>query len=197
MEKIIPRYEFRIFSVNLSQIERRLNKISKIENVRKSSEVYIISPATSQCNVKIRNEQIDVKILINQQHGLEQWFPELKVDFPLSKSTIQEKIFPLLKAETPDFVLQEYSQIQFLDELIEPHDTLRSVAVKKLRYAYTVKDCISEFAKLEVNQIPVQTVSVESDNHVTVLEALSEIGIKNYENENYIKAIKRLIRIRD
>jgi len=197
MEKIIPRYEFRIFSVNLSQIERRLNKISKIENVRKSSEVYIISPATSQCNVKIRNEQIDVKILINQQHGLEQWFPELKVDFPLSKSTIQEKIFPLLKAEMPDFVLQEYSQIQFLDELIEPHDTLRNVAVKKSRYAYTVKDCISEFAKLEVNQIPVQTVSVESDNHVTVLEALSEIGIKNYENENYIKAIKRLIRIRD
>jgi hypothetical protein len=195
MDAIIPRYEFRIFSENLSKIKNRLNQISSVENIRKSSEVYIISPATTKSNVKIRNEQIDIKVLINEEHGLEQWLPQLKVDFPIRQNIIQQKIFPFLKTKTPNFELKEYSQEQFLNELVEPNEILRMVEVKKSRYAYNVNGCISEFAKLKINQIPIQTVSVESDHYDSVLVALSVLGIEHYENENYIKAIKRLIGI--
>ncbi|MCG8508216.1 MAG: hypothetical protein MI741_03215, partial [Rhodospirillales bacterium] len=95
--------------------------------------------------------------------------------------------------DMPEPQRDEYSLSQFLDEIIRPHPQLVSVRVFKRRFAFTVNGCITEIAEIEINGAGLQTVAVESVDVPAILEARRMLGLDEYENVNYLRAIKRVI----
>ena len=193
MNKIIPRYEFRTFAQNFGRVETRMRELSKCEMIRESSEIYIVSAANNENNTKIRDRKMDIKELVEKKKGLERWNPRMKGEFPMKLDVIQNDVFPAFSVEEPEFNRDEYTLKQYLDEIIIPHPRLLAVQVFKRRFAFTVNGCIAEIAHLLVNGAAIQTVAVELEDVDAILTALETVGLTEYENVNYLLAIKRIV----
>lgn len=193
MAEILPRYEFRAFAQNFGMVERNLRRLAKCEQIRESSEVYIISAANSENNTKIRDRKMDIKIFVEAREGLEQWNPRMKGEFPMKAEVLRKEVFPAFGVADPVLTKEAYSLDEYLDEIILPHPQLTAVNVFKLRFAFTVNGCISEIAHLLINGAAIQTVAVEHTDVAAILEAKRMLGLEAYENVNYLRAIKRII----
>ena len=103
MGEIIPRFEFRTFAQNFGLVETKFRRLSACEQIRESSEIYIISAGNDQNNTKIRDGKMDIKVLVNQDRGLEQWNPRMKGQFPMKTEVLQTEVFPAFGVDMPQF----------------------------------------------------------------------------------------------
>ena len=193
MGKITPRYEFRAFAQNFGLVETKIRKLSRCSTIRESQEVYIVSAANNENNTKIRDIKMDIKVLVEKKQDLERWHPRLKSEFPLPTEIIQNEVFPAFAVKEPEFKRDAYTLDQYLNEIIIPHSDLSAVNVFKRRFTFTVNDCITEIAQLLINGAAIQTVAVESESIEAILAAKEILGLNEYENVNYLLAIKRII----
>lgn len=193
MAEILPRYEFRAFAQNFGMVETKLRKLAKCEQIRESSEIYIISAANSNNNTKIRDGKMDIKVFIEKKEGLEQWNPRMKGEFPMEAGLLIREVFPAFGVAEPACKRERYTLQEYLDEIIFPHPLLTAVNVFKLRFAFTVNGCITEIADLQINGAAIRTVAVEHTDVQAILEAKKMLGLEEYENVNYLRAIKRII----
>lgn len=193
MTEILPRYEFRAFAQNFGMVETKLRKLAKCEQIRESSEIYIISAANSENNTKIRELKMDIKVFIEKKEGLEQWNPRMKGEFPIEAEALRREVFPAFGVAEPAFQRERYTLQEYLDEIIFPHPQLTAVSVFKLRFAFTVNGCITEIANLLINGAAIQTVAVEHTDVPAILKAKTMLDLEEYENVNYLRAIKRII----
>ncbi|MGD2269156.1 MAG: hypothetical protein PVI06_02050 [Desulfobacterales bacterium] len=190
---IQPRYEFRAFAQHFGRAEEKIRQLSGLERFRESNEIYLISAVNNTKNVKIRYDTLDIKAFVREEKGLQQWHPHLKAEFPLQRAVIRDEVFASLGVAIPTFDQSEYTVWQFLEDIIHPHPELVSARVFKRRFGYSINGCISEVAELLVNGAAIKTVAVESEDVEAVLEAKEMIGLQEYENVNYILAIKRIL----
>ncbi len=193
MTEIKPRFEFRTFAQSFGMVETRMRKLSPLDKIRESSEIYIMSAGNSENNTKVRDALMDIKVFVKSEKGLEQWNPRMKGSFPMKASEIAEKVFPAFGVELPAFKRDEYSLEQFINEVIRPHKDLVPVSVFKRRFGFMVNECITEYAQLLINGAAIQTVAVESTDLEAILKAKGMLGLEDYENVNYLRAIKRII----
>ena len=193
MPEIQPRYEFRAFAQNFGRVEEKIRQLSDLERFRESNEVYILSALNNKNNLKIRYDTLDIKTFLREEKGLQQWRPILKTGFPLQMALIRDEVLPSLGAAIPQFKQSEYTQKQFLEDIIQPHPELSLARVFKRRFGYTISGCISEIAELLINGAAIKTVAVESDNIEAVLKAIEMLGLQEYENVSYLLAIKRIV----
>lgn len=193
MTEIKPRFEFRTWAKNFGMVERKMHKLSACEGIRESSEIYIVSAGNNENNTKVRDRLMDIKVLVTEKEGLEQWNPRMKGEFPMQSATLLDEVFPALGVEMPALERDEYTLDQYLDEVIRPHLKLTAVSVFKRRFAFTINDCITEIAEIEINGAGLQTVAVESVDVAAILKAKEMLGLNEYENINYLRAIKRVI----
>lgn len=188
-----PRYEFRAFAQEFGLVETRLRAWSPVDKIRESSEIYIVSRANNENNTKIRDGLLDIKVFIQEKKGLEQWNPRLKAEFPLNAATIEKEVFPAFGVQMPEFTRDSYTLSQFIEEVIRPHPDLTAVHVFKRRFGFTINDCLAEVAELLVNGAAIKTAAVESTDVEAILEVKRRLGLTDYENVNYLVAIKRII----
>jgi len=193
MQEIIPRYEFRAFAQNFGMAEEKIRKLSKLDKFRESSEIYILSPDNNENNVKIRYHTLDIKVLIKEEKGLQQWCPRMKSDFPMRMDIIRDEVFTALGTAVPEFNRSEYTLEQFLDDIMMPHPELVLARVFKRRFGYTINECISEIAELLINGAAIKTMALESADIETVLKVKQMLGLHENENVNYLLAIKRIL----
>ena len=193
MSKIIFRYEFRTFAQNFGMVETKMRKLSSCLMIRESQKVYIVSAANNENNTKIRDLKMDIKALVEVKQGLERWNPRIKGEFPMQTDVVRDEIFPAFAVREPEFKRDAYSLDQYLGELIDPHPELSAVNVFKRRFTFTINGCITEIAQLLINDAAIQTVAVELEDVNSVLEAKKMLGLTDYENVNYLLAIKRVI----
>lgn len=193
MNAVIPRYEFRAFAQNFGLVEDKIRSFSACEKYRESREIYLVSRGNDKNNTKIRDAMIDIKVLVNEAQGLEQWAPRMKGEFPLAVETIRDELFPAFGVSLPRLERSSYALDQFQQELILPHRDLFAAQVVKRRFGFTVNGCITELADLLVNGAAIRTVAVESEDAAAVLRALDMLGLREYQNVNYLLAIKRII----
>jgi hypothetical protein len=193
MPEIQPRYEFRAFSQDFGIVVEKMRRLSRCEQIRESAEIYIMSAANNENNTKIRDDKMDIKVLVRKQKGLEQWSPRMKGSFPMNASVIEKDVFPAFGVSPPAIDRDRYSLPQFLDELIRPDSRLVAVNVFKRRFGFTVNDCITEHAEILVNGAALQTVAVEATDVGAILAARRMLALDEYENVNYLIAIKRVI----
>ena len=193
MNTVIPRYEFRAFAQNFGLVEDKIRSFSRCEKYRESREIYVLSASNSENNTKIRDDKMDIKVIVKEEQGLEQWAPRMKGEFPMAVVTIRNEVFPALDVPVPQFDRSHYTLGQFQYELIRPHKDLSAALVIKRRFSFTVNGCITEIADLLVNGAAIRTVAVESEDSEAVLHAKEMLGLGEYKNVNYLLAIKRII----
>jgi hypothetical protein len=193
MAEIKPRFEFRAFAQNFGQSVVKMKKLSPCEGIRESFETYIMSTDNNENNTKIRDDKMDIKVFVTEKSGLQQWNPRMKGIFPMPAEKIREEVFPAFGVDVPRFDRAEYTLEQYLNEIIKPHPDLAAVKVFKRRFAYTVNDTITEHAEILINGSYIQTVATESTDIEAILKAKSMLALDEYENVNYLLAIKRVI----
>lgn len=193
MQEGQARYEFRAFAQNFGLVEEKMRKLSKFEKFRESSEIYILSAANKKNNIKIRYDTLDIKVLVKEEQGLQQWHPRIKAEFPVKMAVIRDEVFPALKVAVPEFKRSEYSFNQYLEDIIQPHPDLTIARVYKRRFGYTINGCISEIAELLINGAAIKTIAVESLDVRAVLQAKEILGLQAYQNVSYLVAIKRIL----
>jgi hypothetical protein len=193
VSEIIPRYEFRTFAQNFGMVETKMRRLSTCEMIRESAEIYIVSATNNENNTKVRDGKMDIKELVETKQGLERWNPRMKGEFPLKTETIQNDVFPAFQVTDPDFSRDQYTLDQYLKELILPHPQLSAVHVFKQRFAFTVNGCITEIANLLINGAGIATIAVELEDIDAILTAKEMLGLTEYENVNYLVAIKRIV----
>jgi len=159
---------------------------------RTSEKVYILSKTNDVNNTKIRNGKMDIKTFVQTKEGLEQWNPLMKGEFPISKETLENEVFPAFKVDMPELTKETYALEEFL-EMVKNHKDLAAVRVKKLRFGYMVNDTICEFAEVLINGAKVYSINSESTEIEDILKTMEQTGMNQYENINYLQAIKRVI----
>ena len=191
MAEIKPRYEFRIWSESLTPLQQKLEAKAEARETR-SQETYLISAVTEKCNAKIRAELMDIKVLIDEDRGLEQWRPILKAGFPVSNSAVAEQIFPSLQLTPPTLTRVEYTMDGFFREVVQKEPKIAVVEVAKVRYQFKIGVCATEYSNITINKMLRDTVAVESTDPDAVLQLVRELGI-NERNVSYIREIRRII----
>ena len=193
MPEIKPRFEFRTFTNNVGIVEEKMRKLSKVENIRESSEIYIMSSENNENNAKIRDNLMDIKVFVKEEKGLEQWNPRMKGSFPMKSSKIESEVFSAFGVKLPEFKRDEYTLEQFLNEIVNVHNDLTAVKVFKRRFAFTINNCIAEIGEVYINGALIRTANIESVNINDILEAKKMVSLDEYDNINYLMAIKRVI----
>jgi len=191
-----PRFEFRTFGQDFDEIHSILSRLSMPvpEKVweRTSEEIYILSKTNDINNTKIRNGKMDIKTFVTEKEGLEQWNPLMKGEFPISKSVLENEVFPAFKVEMPKLEKDTYTIDEFLT-MVKAHKDLSAVRVAKLRFGYMVNNTICEYAEVLINGARVCSVNSESTEIEDILKTMKDTGMNEYENINYLQAIKRVI----
>ena len=193
MQEIQARFEFRAFAQNFGLVEEKLRRLSEVEKFRESSEIYILSAENDKSNIKIRYGTLDIKVIVKEESGLQQWQPHMKAEFPLSVQKIRDEVFPALRVAIPNLKRSEYTIEQYLEDIIQPHTDLMIAQVFKRRFGYTINACIGEVAELLINGAAIKTIAVESLDVGAVLQAKQILGLHEYENVSYLLAIKRIL----
>ncbi len=126
MSEIKPRYEFRVWAETLTPIREKLDRLASPKETV-SQETYLVSAATDKCNAKIRAALMDIKVLVAEDRGLEQWKPVLKAGFPLENSVIATQVFPSLELPPPVLAKSKYTLDEFLGDVMraEPENRHR------------------------------------------------------------------------
>ena len=193
MKEIAPRFEFRAFAQNFGISEEKLKKLSEVKRFRESSEIYILSASNNEYNTKIRYNTMDIKVFVKEEKGLQLWAPRMKREFPIRAKAVRDTVFPAFGVDVPDLNRTDYTQQQYLEEIIKPHPELAVAYVSKRRFGYMIDDCIAEIAELLINSAAIKTVALESVDTDAVLKAKETLGLQEYENVNYLLAIKRIL----
>jgi exopolyphosphatase / guanosine-5'-triphosphate,3'-diphosphate pyrophosphatase len=188
--EIIPRWEWRTFGDNFDGANNPFAAY-KGGDSKGSDEVYFLSPVTSE-NVKVRDGLMDIKMF---QHanadGLEQWKPILKHGFPLPADNVRT-VCEILGITVPQLERSEYTQQEFIDELMKPAG-VRAVQVHKDRTRYTVEGCMAEVADVTADGKKTTTIALELEDAAQVIATVRKLGLDRYENISYPKGLKRLV----
>ena len=191
-----PRFEFRTFGqefIEPSKLMARLSMpVPKKVWERSSNEIYILSKSNDINNTKIRDGKMDIKTFVKSVDGLEQWNPLMKGEFPISKEVLESDVFPAFKVDMPQLTKSNYTKDEFL-LMINDNPNLQAVKVHKHRFGYMVNDTICEVAEVLINGAKVCTINSESTELEDIKKTLKDVGIDQYENINYLQAIKRVI----
>jgi len=191
MEKIIPRWEYRVFAEDLGEIDGNV-RAYECTRVLDSAEDYIICRSSGN-NVKIRDGVLDIKQLENiNEDTLEQWMPVLKVGFACPAEEAA-KIFSAFGLPTPEMKRDEYTYDQFIAEVVGCVDDLAVVKVVKKRHGFMIREAIVEVAEVTFDGVPLKTAAAEHIDPALVMEIVRELGLDALTNVNYIRAMKKTI----
>jgi len=189
MADIVPRWEWRTFGTDFGPAEARFTALAS-DAVQESDETYLLSPA-SDANVKVRNELMDIKTLVEVgAGGLEQWRPVMKASFPLAVDAVQAVCAELGVAPPTSFGMAVTLE-QFLPPLAQRG--VRAVAVHKRRVRYTIDGCTAELTEVIADGRPVRTVAIESENGPRVLDAVRSMRLDGFANISYPRGLKSLV----
>lgn len=189
MPDIKPRWEWRTFGPRFGRAEAFFASQPPAK-VHDSEEIYLLDDSGD--NMKIRDDLLDIKVLreVNAD-GLEQWFPEMKVPFPLAPADAA-RVFDTLK-EAPATPASGWTLDAFLALHRAPGSSVQVVNVHKGRVRYTVGGCMVECSAVTANGKPTRTVAVEAEDPSAVIRVIRELGLGDYLNTNYPDGLSALI----
>lgn len=193
LEDIVPRLEFRAFAGEFGRVVDEIRRRAPCLGIKESLEYYLVTAFNDQNNVKIRNNQLDIKNLIGLEQGLERWRPILKLDFPTSAGEMWNKIFSSLNVAIPAAPGEEVSMQTFIEDVLWPHPDIHLAQVFKRRFFFFVDECRVEITELGINGAAIQSIAIEDEDADIVLEVQKAVGLTVYKNVNYVLALKRIM----
>lgn len=192
--KIVPRAEFRVFGKDViaGVVEHMWKAKAQLFKARvMPEETYILSKATNDANVKVRDGLLDIKTKTGETpEGFEIFQPRGKFQFPVAKAELGT-ILGHLGVDLP-LEAERYTFDDFCCLVKSSHE-LALVKVEKVRYGFSVNGVICEYAKVWFNGALVETACCESENYAAMADAVKALGLEESPNVNYLKAAKHVI----
>ncbi len=188
-----PRFEFRVWSEAIEEAARRLRAMSAPTEVRDTLETYLISTRTIRSNAKERDDLLDIKVLVAEQDGFEQWSVYLKAAFPLEAELLRSELFPALGVEAPQLDRPAYTKTELLGDVVAAHEDVEAVEVAKHRELFEVDACLGEIASVEMLGRSLQTMAVESTDLAALTILRRDLGIDGRSNVSYSRAIRDVL----
>jgi len=189
----VPRYEFRAFARCFERSAGRLRKLSRCDSIEEITDIYLVSAGAWQYNVKIRENQLSIKKLLENRDGLELWRPWLNLDFPAAAADLGKHVLRSLALEISELRRTEMSQEEFLKDVVAPHPQITIGQVFKRRFRFLLNNCPVEAVEIVVNGATIQSMAVEGQDPGDVLEIRDMLGLQVYENLSYLMAMKRIM----
>lgn len=192
IDAIVPRWEWRTFGNDLSKLKARIGEAVGMSPSRRSVETYIVYLDGSQ-NAKIRNDQLDIKVLREvDSHGLELWEPVLKATFPISSEKVAAAIKIWGLSDKPA-TGRSFSEDQFIRGLIKPRNEFVVAEVENVREGFIYKGCIAEFVRLTSGLTKLESISFEHEEPAVVFRALQSLDLEGKHNVSYPSALKEAL----
>ena len=191
MPEIVPRWEWRGFAAGFGAAEEPLQPPDA--RVVESDELYLLSTLGAAI-VKVRDGLMDVKQLQEvDEHGLEQWVPVLKAEFPLTVADLGTVTAALgLPADVAPS-RSSWSLAELLAEIVEHRPELRAVEVHKHRVRSTIDGCMVELTDVTAGGWHTRTVAVEDPDPSHVVEVVGRLGLGARPNLNYGRGLVVLL----
>jgi exopolyphosphatase/guanosine-5'-triphosphate,3'-diphosphate pyrophosphatase len=193
-----PRYEFRIWDDDLAIVKDRLARLGARDRSIESTELYLVPTKTERCNAKIRSGLLDVKRLLLETRGLQQWTPILKAPFPLDTHRFAACL-DCLGAGSLTPSRSTYSEGEFIGELAAAR-LIVLAAISKQREVFQLDECIAEFTVVTVTSLgdaQRHTVAIESSDVDRVIALAAKLDIFRYSNRSYVQELRRLMHLVD
>jgi hypothetical protein len=187
------RFEFRAWSRNFAVVEDRIRRLASCEDIRESTEIYLVALRMSACNIKIRNGAVDTKALIDERDGLEQWQPEWNGKFPLSALVLSQHVFAPLCEEAPEFAHRRYTEEQTMEELLRPHPNIVTVGLFKRRFSFSICGCMVEYVQALINGASLESIAIESLDPEEVTQVRCTLGLTRFRNVSYPRLVQHVI----
>ena len=193
MNESINHFEFRTFADDFGLKRDVLHYLATLEELDEQSDVYLITSGNHYHSVKVRDNCLEIKYLIQKKNGLEWWCPIFQAPFPLTAAQIQQDLFTSLNVVIPRLAYEAYAQKAFWDELIRPHPSIYSAHVIKHRFLFSYGSCWAEMSNLWINGTPMQTIAIADEDFKAVEQLVKELGLHSYENISYPLALERVM----
>lgn len=187
------RYEFRAFARDFGLVEDRLRELAEPSRIVESHEVYIVTSRSDASNIKIRDGRLEIKQLLGEQQGLEQWKPVLKQELPLEHTADAAVLADALALDCDAEKLCGRALPELLDEQVFSHVDLGAARVFKQRFGFLVHGCQCEIVALAVNGAWTRSCCVEAENADAVLALIAQLGLDAYTNTSYARAVRRIL----
>lgn len=184
-----PRFEFRVWSQELSGPTRRLRELAEPTATLASEEVYVVAEGCDDTNTKIRDGVLDVKVLQRVVERYEQWRPWIKAQFPVPATLLTKELLPRLGVADLR-VEHDVGTLPELIELLRSNPRIGVARVAKQRTKYMVSGCLAETAIAVIDGNQLRTVAIESTDLEALGELRSRLDLERYENVSYPRAIK-------
>ena len=192
--KIVPRAEFRVFGHGIIDIvqKKMWSAAAQLFKARKMpQESYFLSRHTTDANVKVRDGLLDIKTKVGETpEGYEIFQPRGKFQFPVQKEELAT-ILSHLKVEMP-LTSATYTFDEFRD-MVRANPDMAVVEVEKMRYGFSVKGIICEYAQVWFNGALMESACCESEDYAGMKEAVEALGIADMPNTNYLKAARKVV----
>lgn len=192
MTETTARYEFRAFARNFGIVEQRLRAWATVDQIRESDEIYLVSPACTRHNIKYRGGLLDIKVLVAERDGLQQWAPHTKVSFPLTRDWLARELAPPLGLPAEALPETLANARALVEQLAYPHPEVLAVRVFKRRFAFSLEGCLCELAEVEFNSAALATACIESTDPQAVALLRQRLGLEAYDNTSYLTAIRQV-----
>lgn len=186
---ITPRWEWRTFGAAFDQVDAQLSG-----ERRTSREIYVLCDS-SNTNVKIRDDVIEVKVLDRVRHGLELWSPSFKAVFPISRDDIRT-VFLQWPLPPPPMSELLYTPQQFITEILSWSPNLHVVGITKARRQAVIDRCLVEVSSVSAGGHTVQTAAVEMADPDHALRMIRTLHLDQLENVSYVTFLKRMLHLR-
>ncbi|HUX32393.1 MAG TPA: hypothetical protein VMV51_00865 [Gemmatimonadaceae bacterium] len=194
-DRVVPRWEWRAFERSFV-LPPSAAEVERFDAPVERDETYLLS-LLSPHSVKIRDGRLDIKRLERSEaHGLELWRPVLRAAFPVEAGALAAGCdawgVPGPAGDTP-----AHSLADLVRNVVVPHRQLRIVTLTKRRLPITVAGCRGERAQITVGGHHWNTVVFEDADPGRVLAALAELKLDPAANENFPRALKRILGLPD
>jgi hypothetical protein len=192
--RIVPRAEFRVFGHDVIEVVKTRmwnGKTVLLQARRMPPETYILSKATNDANVKVRDGLLDIKVRIaTTPDGYEVFQPMGKFQFPVEASAVRDILRHLRATVASDRDVWTFQD--FVDAARRSPD-LVPVRVEKMRHGFTIDGVICEYAQVWFNGALMESACVESDNYAAMRDVIAGLGLADFPNVNYLLAAKRVV----
>jgi exopolyphosphatase/guanosine-5'-triphosphate,3'-diphosphate pyrophosphatase len=188
---ITPRWEWRTFGDDLGAADDVLAR-SVPERTEHSDERYLV-PARGEASVKVRDDLLDVKALLEvDEHGLQLWAPNLKAELPLSAHDL-EVLLGALDVDPPSPVPASTTLDELLADVLGERPDVAVLEVRKERTHHLVDGCMVESSQLTADGSTTRTISVESPDPAEVVATVAALGLAGRRNVSVVAHLKALV----
>lgn len=189
----VARYEYRAFAPTFGIVEQRMRTAGGAPHIRESAELYLVSGEDDTHNVKIRDGQLDIKVLLQRAGDLEQWDPKFKFAFPLADRVLAEVFAPALRIAAALPADAGASVSRLVAALREAATGVVVIELFKRRSGFLVEDCIAEIADVSFDGAAIRTACVESTDPEQVRRVAARLGLDAFPNVSYLAAVRRVV----